>query len=61
MNDNSSLRVDKHMWVHYDGIRKFTEEYSERVLLSFQSLSATETASYPAKFENALLGMGTGS
>ena len=56
MTDNNSLWVDKNMVVHYDGNPKFAEEYNERVLLGFQSLSATEKASYAAKLKNALSG-----
>ena len=56
MTENSSLWVDKNMVVHYDGNPKFAEEYNERVLLGFQSLSTNEKASYAAKLKNALSG-----
>ena len=56
MTDNNSLWVDKNMVVHYDGNPKLAEEYNERVLLGFQSLSATEKSSYAAKLKNALSG-----
>ena len=56
MADNNSLWVDKSMVVHYDGNPKFAEEYNERVILGFQSLSSSEKASYAAKLKNALSG-----
>ena len=53
---DDALYVDKNSVVHYNGEPKLAEEYEERVLLGFQTLSETEKKGYAAKLKNALFG-----
>ena len=54
--EEESLYVDKNSVVHYDGAPKLAEEYEERVMLGFQTLTTAERAGYAAKLKNALHG-----
>ena len=54
--EEESLYVDKNSVVHYDGSPKLAEEYEERVMLGFQTLTTAEKSGYAAKLKNALFG-----
>jgi hypothetical protein len=54
--DEDSRYVDKNSVVHYDGSPRLAEEYEERVVLGFQTLTSADRVGFAAKLKNALHG-----